>query len=84
MADEKKIPQFEMEIVLPTILPDSLQLDNGTVLSVGDRVNDDELGVGTIIRFGAYDTEPIGPFAYIDFGNNVKKEILITFLKKIS
>jgi hypothetical protein len=84
MADERNNPQFEMEIELPTILPDSLQLDNGTILSVGDNVHDDEFGMGTILRFGVYDSEPVGPFAYIDFGNNAKKEILVAFVKKVS
>lgn len=84
MAEDQKseIPQFEMEITLPRILKTPLQMEDGTIYWEGDRVKHAEFGIGTIVRVWTY--ESIGTCLYIDFGNNLKKEIHPSFVKKVS
>lgn len=82
MSDEKKIPRFEMEITLPELLSGPIELEDGSVLAMGDEVQHAKLGVGKILKFGRY--ESVGICAYVDFGNNVKKEVDPYFLKKVT
>jgi len=81
--DEKKsdIPSFEMVIELPEILKEPLRLADGTVLSEGDRVEHSQFGTGTIVRIWRY--QDVGTCLYIDFGSNVKEEILPQFVRKL-
>ncbi len=65
---------------LPRILKQPLQLEDGTVLWEGDKVEHVEFGEGTILRVWTY--ESIGTCLYIDFGNDIKKEIHLNFVKK--
>lgn len=84
MPDEQKaaMPKVEMEITLPHILKEPLQLENGTVLAEGDRVRHEEFGEGSIVRIWTYDD--VGTMLYIDFGNNVKEEIHPLFVTKLN
>jgi|GEM_PF-1750386 len=84
MTDDQEavVPQFEMEITLPTILEDPVRLQDGTVLQVGDSVEYPELGVGKILRIWCYDS--IGTCLYIDFGGGVKEEIHPDFVRKVA
>lgn len=79
---EPKPPRFEMEIQLPHILTEPLKLEDGTILAEGDKVEHEELGVGTIVRIWAYDD--IGVCLYVDFGSTVKKEVHPNFVRKIT
>lgn len=86
MSNEKntqRIPQFEVEFPLPILLPGPLQLDDGTVLAVGDQVEHPDYGRGTIVRICAYEVEPRGPFVYVDYGNDVRKMQVPSFVKKV-
>jgi len=80
--NEHKPEQVEMEITLPDIIEEPLQLPDGTVLSVGDTVEHSSIGVGQIIRIWTYHGD-IGTCLYIDFGNEVRKEIHPSFVKKV-
>lgn len=84
MTDDQEpvVPQFEMEITLPTILEDPVRLQDGTVLQVGDSVEYPEIGVGKILRIWCY--ESIGTCLYIDFGGGVKEEIHPDFVRKVA
>ena len=75
MTEEKEIPRFEMVMKLPYFITEPIKLDNGTVLAIGDDVEHVDFGRGTIIRIGAYDEEPVGPFIFVHFGNDVRKEL---------
>ncbi len=75
MKKDKKIPHFEMVMKLPFFITDPIQLNDGTVLAIGDHVEHVKFGRGTIIRIGAYDEEPKGPFIFVDFGNDIRHEL---------
>ena len=86
MSEEKESPRFEMVMKLPYFVTEPIELQDGTVLAIGDQVEHVDFGCGTIIRIGAYDEEPKGPFIYVDFGNDVRKELdpsFIHIVKKI-
>lgn len=86
MTDNEKIPHVEMVMKLPFFIKDPIELDDGTVLAIGDDVEHVKYGRGKIIRIGAYDEEPKGPFIFVDFGNDIRHELDPTFthiIKKV-
>ncbi len=64
-----------MVIKLPYFIHEPIELGEGTTLAVGDQIEHVRFGRGTIIRIGAYEEEPMGPFIFVDFGNDVQKEL---------
>jgi hypothetical protein len=80
-VNTEKIAEFEMEIKLPKILPGPLQMEDGTVFSVGDKVEHPKSGLGTILRILYY--EDVGDCLYIDFGSDGKKGVHPGFVKKV-
>lgn len=80
--NKSEIPNFEMVIELPLILKEPLKLANGSILSVGDEVEHSKFGRGNILRIWKY--KDVGICLYIDFGNNVREEILPEFVRKIT
>jgi hypothetical protein len=80
--DETNRPvEIEMVVELPIILEGPIVLEDGTTLSIGDIVAHETYGTGTIIRLFQY--HGFGPGVFIDFGNDVEKQIDASFVKKV-
>lgn len=85
MTDEKaNIPAFDLDIKLPKLLTEPIQLKDGTVLAIGDRVEHLTHGIGTIKRIGLYDDEPAGPVIYVGFQNGISKILAPEFVRKVT
>jgi hypothetical protein len=80
--NKSEIPSFEMVVELPLILKEPLTLSNGIILNVGDNVEHSKFGKGKILRIWKY--SDVGTCLYIDFGNNVKEQILPEYVRKIA
>jgi hypothetical protein len=64
---------FEIEFELPKILKEPIELDDGTTLYVGDRVEHPKYGIGTMIRLLFY--KDFGQGVFVDFGHDIEKAL---------
>jgi len=73
--------EIEMVVEMPRIIEGPIILADGTSLSIGDRVEHVNLGTGTIIRLFEY--RDLGPGVFVDFGNDVQKQIGAAYATKV-
>jgi hypothetical protein len=78
----KEVTEIDMVVEMPRILDGPIVLSDGTTLSNGDRVEHATLGTGTIIRLFEY--SELGQGVFVDFGNNVRDQIGIAYVKKVA
>lgn len=71
-----------MVVELPLILNEPLKLANGNILSVGDEVEHSKFGRGNILRIWKY--KDLGICLYIDFGSNIREEVLPEYVTKLA
>lgn len=80
--ESNQVTEIDMVVEMPRIIDGPIVLADGTTLSIGDRVEHKNLGTGTIIRLFEY--RELGPGVFVDFGNDVQKQIGAGFVKKLA
>jgi hypothetical protein len=76
------VPKFEVELQMPQFVEGSIESENGTVLSIGDKVSHDELGLGTVARLLL--SHEHGFLAHIRFDSGDEEIIGVNFLEKVN
>ena len=76
------VPKFEVELKMPQFVEGSIESEDGTVLSIGDKVSHEEMGLGTIGRLLL--SQEHGFLAYIRFDNGDEEIIGVNFLKQVT
>lgn len=80
--DKESVPiQLEMEVCPPTFLKGPVQRADGTLFAEGDSVSHEDLGVGVVVRIGAYNS--VGVCLYVEFESGQDEIIGIDFLEKL-
>jgi hypothetical protein len=72
----------EIEILLPKIIAGPIQLDDGSMLAVGEKVQHPTFGTGTVVRLSF--SEKLGNLVYVDFASGKDEIVGASFLKKLN